>query len=106
VGEGDRLANEWTQAAETLERLVADMRARRVGLWFEAQALDRLAEALLGTGNLAAAEGRAREAREIARTPYIRHRYRGPLFLARMLARARGATARAEVEQLLEESVA
>jgi class 3 adenylate cyclase len=99
------LAREWTQAAETLERLVADMRARPVGLWFETLALDRLAEALLGMGNLAAAEARAREVREIARTRRIRLGYRGPLFLARIVARARGATARAEVEQLLEESV-
>jgi len=97
---------EWTQAAETLERLVADLQTRRVSLWIEVLALDRLAEALLGTGDLAAAEARAREARELARTGHSRLGYRGPLLLARIVARARGASARAEVEQLLEESVA
>jgi adenylate cyclase len=100
------LDREWAQAAETLERVVADMRTRRVSLWIEALAVDRLAEALLGTGDLAAAEARAREVRELARTRRIRLGYRGPLLLARIVARARGATARAEVEQLLEESVA
>jgi hypothetical protein len=100
------LDREWTRAATTLERLVADMQTRRVSLWIEALALDRLAEALLGTGNLVGAETRAREAREVARTRGLRMGYRGPLLLARIVARARGGTARAEVEQLLEESVA
>lgn len=68
--------------------------------------MDRLAEALLGTGHLAAAEARAREARELARAGHSRLGYRGPLLLARIVARARGASARAEVEQLLEESAA
>jgi hypothetical protein len=100
------LDREWTQAAETLERLLADIQARRVGRWIEALALDRLAEALLGAGDLVAAEARAREAREVARTRRLRLGYRGPALLARIVARARGASARAEVEQLLAESVA
>ena len=100
------LDREWAQAAETFERLLADIQARRVGRWIEPLALDRLAEALLGTGDLAAAEARAREVRELAHTRRGRHGSRGPLLLARIVARARGASARAEVEQLLEESVA
>jgi class 3 adenylate cyclase len=100
------LDREWAQAVETLERLLADIQARQVGRFIEPLTLDRLAEALLGTGDLVAAEARAREVREIAHTRGSRHGYRGPLLLARIVARARGVTARAEVEQLLEESVA
>jgi hypothetical protein len=100
------LDRDWGQAAETLERPVLEMRTRRVSLMLEALALDRLAEALLGTGDLVGAEVRAREALEVARVRRIRMGSRGPLLLARIVARARGASARAEVEQLLEESVA
>jgi hypothetical protein len=52
------------------------------------------------------AEARAREALDVARVRGIRMGSRGPLLLARIVTRARGTTARAEVEQLLEESVA
>jgi adenylate cyclase len=100
------LDREWVRAAEALERLLADIHARRVGLFFEGLVVDRLVEALLGMGDLAAAEARAREVRELARTRRVRMGCRGPLLLARVVARARGATARAEVERLLEESVA
>jgi len=100
------LDREWGQAAETLERPVLEMQTRRVSRMLEALALDRLAEALLGAGDLVGAETRAREALEAARVRGIRMGSRGPLLLARIVARARGATARAEVEQLLEESVA
>jgi adenylate cyclase len=100
------LDRDWGQAAETLERPVLEMQTRRVSLMLEALALDRLAEALLGTGDLAGAEARAREALEVARVRRIRMGSRGPLLLARIVARARGATARAEVEQLLEQSLA
>jgi tetratricopeptide (TPR) repeat protein len=100
------LDREWAQAAERLERLLADIRTRRTSLYFEPLALDRLAEALLGTGDLDAAEARAREALELARLRRMRIGFRGPLLLARIVARARGTTARAEVERLLEESVA
>jgi hypothetical protein len=100
------LERERGQAVETLERPVQRMQTRRVSLMLEALALDRLAEALLGTGDLVGAETRAREAVEVARVRGIRMGSRGPLLLARIVARARGASARAEVEQLLEESAA
>ena len=99
------LDREWAQAAEAFERGLASMRSDGVGLWLETLALDRLAEARLGSGDLAAAEARAREARELARTRHSRMGWR-PMLLARLVARARGAKARAEVERLLEESVA
>jgi hypothetical protein len=100
------LDREWAQAAETLERPLLKMQTRRVSLMLETLALDRLAEALLATGDLVGAETRAREALEVARVRGIRMGSRGPLLLARIVARARGARARTEVEQLLEESVA
>jgi hypothetical protein len=100
------LDREWARAAEAFERVLADIRTRRLGLFFEPMVVDRLAEALLGMGDLAAAEARAREMTEIARTRRTRMGCRGPLLLARVVARARGAKARAEVEQLLEEAAA
>jgi class 3 adenylate cyclase len=100
------LDREWARAAEAFERVLADIRTRRLGLFFEPMVVDRLAEALLGMGDLAAAEARAREMIEIARTRRTRMGCRGPLLLARVVARARGAKARAEVEQLLEEAAA
>jgi adenylate cyclase len=100
------LDRECAEAAERLELFLADIRTRRTSLYFEPLALDRLAEALLGTGDLAAAEARAREALAVAGARGMRIGFRGPLLLARIVARARGATARAEVEQLLEVSAA
>jgi tetratricopeptide (TPR) repeat protein len=106
LGMAQLLERELGQAVEALERPVAKMQERRVSLMLEPLALDRLAEALLGTGDLVGAEKRAREAVEVARVHGIRMGSRGPLLLARIVARARGKSARAEVEQLLAESVA
>jgi hypothetical protein len=99
------LERDWGQATAAFENALASMHSNAVGLWMETMALDRLAEALLGAGDLAAAEDRARKARELAHTRQARMGFR-PMLLARIVARARGGTARAEVEQLLEESIA
>jgi len=59
------LDREWAKAAEMLERLVSEMRTRRVTLWIEALVVDRLAELERACGDAAAAERELREAQRL-----------------------------------------
>jgi len=84
LGRAHLLAEEWNDAIAALEQALALTRERRTGLIVEGFILARLAEACLGTNDLAAARERAEEAVAVCR----RRGTRG-LEVAALLARAR-----------------
>jgi tetratricopeptide (TPR) repeat protein len=96
------LNGEGKEAARVLAEGLASARRDRVGLPVEGLYLARLAEAQVESGELGKAEATAQEAIRTSRRRGTRiYECRAQLALARVLLKARGAAARADIEPAL-----
>jgi adenylate cyclase len=101
------LREEWSEAVAALEHGLAVLHTHRTQSVFEVGCLARLAEAHLGRGEIERASALARQAVEIAPTrPAPSFECGSQLTLARVLLRAEGLAARAEIEAALARATA